>query len=175
MIPIAAIALVGACSLLGLSNDDIPAVRSVLLQYATPPTSADSLAASTIGAGPVTMYPIINSMEIPTRVSDSILRTLNPTPAVTDFDSAGPNCGGLTLFVATVGTPTIADSLAIASVGIRVAGFQQDSKRHDVLGDFPRSKLSAVLSAINQLAGDTNIVDADLELEGCPFLVRRSR
>jgi hypothetical protein len=168
-IPAIATAVLSACSVFGLSSNE-PAQRSVLLQYDAALTPADSLAASVIGGAPVTMYPIARAVAIDTRAPDKAFVALTPTPRITDFDSAGPRCSALSLYIATTNRPTTADSSIVASIGIRIPGFAQDQPRDQILGDFNRSTLRHVLSGINLLADDANLAVVDLELEGCPFI-----
>jgi hypothetical protein len=149
--------------------------RIVLLQYATAPTSDDSLQASVIGSAPVMMYPVINSMGLVTRVPASEFAVMHPQATVSDFATIGGNCSRFSFFAATVSTPTSGDSLAVASLGIRVAGFGDDTLWHEVVGDFDKSAATTVLSMVERLHEDSNIVDADFDVGPCPVPLRRSR
>ena len=144
------------------------APRVVLLQYATAPTSADSLEASAIGAAPVTMYPVINSMGFVTSAVASAFASMQPKPTVSDFNTMGENCSRLSLFAATFQTPTSADSVAVASLGVRVVGFGQDTSWHEVVGDFDKSSAGSVLAVVGHLREDLNINVADFDAGPCP-------
>jgi len=156
-----------ACAPAGPS-DEPTLPRTVLLQYATAPTSADSVQASAIGAASVTMYPVINSMALVTSVAVSAFASMQPKPTVSDFNTIGMNCSRLSLLVATVQTPTSADSLAVASLGVRVVGFGDAPNWHEVVGDFAKSAAGSVLALVHHLREDPNINVADFDVGPCP-------
>jgi hypothetical protein len=170
--PIAPLLCVVACS----ATADLPAPiapRTVLLQYSGRPASADSLAVSGIGGAPAMMYPIIHSITVWTSAPTSAFNGLNRMPEVDDVDSLDRACDGFGLLVLTNVPATAADSAVIISIGAGEVRMVVDGPNH-VLGVFHNTKLEPVVSAANRLAGDSNIVTADLEL-GCLTESLRSR
>jgi hypothetical protein len=162
--------VVSACS----SSLDVPPSRLVLLQYSSVPTAADSLAASQIGGGPVTIYPIITTMTVRTRVATSAFAALNPQPRITDGDNISPGCGEPSVFFTTHYLVTANDSAAAALAGILVLMYSRN--RTEFAGTFDRTMLNSLLSQIGGLAADTNIATVDLDMSGpCPGLDLRSR
>ena len=169
LIPLALV--LSACS----SSHDTPASRLVVLQYfPSIPTSADSLAASQIGGGPATIYPIIGTMTVRTTAATSAFAILNPKPIITDGNNLSPGCGEPSVFFTTRNVVTASDTAAAAAAGISVGYYSHNAT--EFAGGFDRTMFSAVLSRIGGLASDTNIVAADLDLSGpCPGLDLRTR
>jgi hypothetical protein len=167
--PIVLIACAASCSL----PPEATPVRTVLVQYASMPTSDDSVAVSRAGRAPATMYRIINSIGVETPFPVSEFASLRSNPVVEDFNNVGQFCAGLSLFVITNHAATTEDSAFVASFGIRIQGRVAGRPSH-FAGDFDRSKLSALMNRINQLADDPNIASADLDLGPCPGFAVRS-
>jgi hypothetical protein len=141
------------------------APRTVLLQYAGRPTTADSLAVSSIGGAPAMVYPIIHSISVRTSVPTSAFSSLNRTPEVDDVDSIYRACGGFGIMAVTSTTASTADSLALLAIGAHRVDMI-DGVPDDLYAAFTGTRLDPVLGVVNQLTSDSHFVTADLDL-GC--------
>lgn len=170
-VTIALISCLIACS----TTPDTPAPpRTVLLQYAHRPTVADSLAASGIAGAPAFVHPIIHSISVRTTLPTNAFSALNSKPEVDDVDSLEQrSCGAFSIFFLTDRSAIAADSAVIASLGAAAVYMAWDGP-NSVAADFRTTTLDTLLSTINTLVDDPNIVTGDLDL-GCLTVLQRAR
>jgi hypothetical protein len=134
---------------------DVTAARTVVLQYATPVTAADSISASLVANGPVTVSHFLNAIIVVTSASVTAFSYMNPKPAaITDTDSL--QCDLVDISVATISTPTAADSAFLVSRGVHVLYF--DNQLFVEL-------TATTLDRAATLAGDPNILGGHVEFD----------
>lgn len=165
--PLAAVAALGSCRA-GLSDEG--RLRTVVLQYAQAPTSADSTAASGISGTPATMYPLVNAIAVQTALPVSAFATMQPEPFPYDMTTAGRNCAALSVLLYVDGTPTSADSAFVVNVGFEDA-FLLHGPPPSIAADFQAEELPA----INRLNSDSRFISGHLLLESCPTFEAQGR